>query len=282
MRTNDPRALYIYCDGAMDYVKDNPGGIGYIITFPDNIQLEPIPVYSGTYTGGNIERLEIEALIEAMKGVHDLYDRLHDELSAINRIIFITDRFGLREDEKTSVYKIAEWRRNKWKNHEGKPIKNHHLLDELDKTRAKLCKKARSRVHIEYRPRKKNKQADKLAKAGKTGGPSIEKLKKKGEKIGKRKFDGAELSYSSIRKDNQFHVNVFRKDPVQNEWEVWVEICDGEFRGRKLKIYTDDILAKKLKRGNQFIVKVKTVYKHHIAIFRTLKEKKSIIPAING
>jgi ribonuclease HI len=271
MKPKDPYAMYIYCDGAMDYGSNNPGGIGYSITFPESIPLAPISVSLGTYIGGNIEQLELEALIKAMKAVLEIFNQQSDKLKIINRIIFITDRFGLREDGKTSAYQITDWRRNGWKNHENKPIKNHKLLDELDKVRSKLSREARARVHIEYKPRKQNKVADKLAKTGKKNGLPIDKLKKRGEKIGKRKFDGAEITYQSLKANTEYHINVFRKDPVQQEWEVWVEICTGELKGRKLKIYADDGLSRKLKRGNEVIIKIKSVFKHHIHIFRTIR-----------
>jgi len=267
----NPHAMYIHCDGAMDYDAKNSGGIGFYITFPDFIDLEPIPISIGTFTGGNIERLEIEALTQAMKEVINIYKKKGHLLQNITQIIFVTDRFGLSESEKTSVYKIQNWRSHHWKNFEGKPIKNHKLLDELDKTRKKVSDLARARVSIEYRPRKQNKSADKLAKKGKSGGMLFDKLAKKGEKIGRRKFDGAEIRYSKIAKDDLLPIHVFRKDPVQKEWEIWVEICDGGLKGSKLKIYSDDILAAKLQRGNEYIVRVKTVYSQHIRIFRTIR-----------
>lgn len=272
MKVTNPYALYVNCDGAMDYDGLNSGGIGFVISFPDFIDIPPITVSHGTFVGGNIETLELQALIQAMEETINIYFTHSDILSRINSIIFVTDRFGLKEDEKTSPYRIQEWRRNRWKNHEGKPIKNHKLLDELDKTRTKLARVSKSRIHIEYRPRKKNKIADKLAKAGKKIGIINEKLAKKGEKIGRRKFNGAEIPYAALAPEMELHVNIFRKDPVQDEWEVWAELCDGEFIGRKLKIYAVDELACDLQRGNQYFVKVKTVFRHHIHVFHTVRK----------
>jgi ribonuclease HI len=268
---NNPYAIYVNCDGAMDYSSKNPGGVGFLITFPDSVNLEPISFSKGVYTGGNIERLEIEALIQAMKETIDVLEANRYLLRNINHVIFITDRYGLRENDKTSPFKIKEWRRNQWKNHEGKPIKNHKLLDQLDKIRKKLSDQFHVRVNIEFRPRKQNKGADKLAKAGKKEGLVNDRLAKKGEKIGKRKFDGAEIKYVKISPKEELHIRVFRKDPVQDEWEVWVELCEGPNIGEKLKIYTDNELAAKLKRMNEYSVKVKTVFTHHIHIYRTLK-----------
>jgi ribonuclease HI len=268
----NPYAIYVNCDGAMDYDSKNTGGIGFMINFPDSMPLEPITISIGRYFAGNIEIYELEALIQAMRKTLEVFEENFQLLKSIKQIIFITDRYGLREDDKTSAYKIREWRSNKWKNHEGKPIKKHKLLDELDKTRKKLSDKTYARISIEYRPRKQNKIADKLAKAGKKDGLIIDKLAKKSQKIGRRKYDGSEIQYSKLKEKDKLQVNVFRKDPVQDEWEIWVEVTKDERMGNKLKIYADDILAKNLQRGNEYIIRIKSVYSHHIKIFKTIKK----------
>ena len=130
-------------------------------------------------------------------------------------------------------------------------------------------------INIEFRRRKYNKAADKLAKAGKYIGLAKDKLSNKGEKIGKRKFNGSEIEYKRLNKKEKLHVHIFRKDPVQNEWEIWVEICGEENKGNKLKIYADDLLASKLKRRNEFIVRLKEIYSHHIKIYRTIEKLKT-------
>jgi ribonuclease HI len=275
---DNPYAMYVNCDGSMDYSPGNPGGIGFNISFPDCVGLSPIPISIGTYKGANIEMLEIEALLKAMEMTIEIWKEHGNQLAKVNRIIIITDRFGLRDEEKTSPYKIAVWRRNGWKNHEGKPIKNHKQLDQLDKVRKKLTQVSRRPVEIVYRRRKQNKVADRLAKAGKGAGLIINKLQKKGEKIGKRKYDGPEIVYKSVKSDMIMHINVFRKDPVQDEWEVWVEIISGDRSGCKLKIYANDTLAKKLKRGNEFIVKIRSVFRHHVSIY----EEPEHVPNMNS
>jgi ribonuclease HI len=272
---HNPYAVYVYCDGALDYKKNNPGGVGFQICFPESVQLDPIEISIGTFHGGNIEQLELEALIQAMKGTRKIFEEYSQKLRNINHIIFITDRYGLREDDKTSSYRINIWRQNKWKNYEGKPIKNHKLLDELDKARTKLRNTSYAKVNIEWRPRKQNRKADKLAKAGKYSGMPNLKLQKKGQKIGKRKFSGPEVSYLILNPKDKLHVNIFRKDPVQDQWEIWAEICQGEMTGKKIKVYCDDLLESKLKRGNEFIVRIKDVFNYHITIYRTIEKPTS-------
>jgi hypothetical protein len=120
-----------------------------------------------------------------------------------------------------------------------------------------LSQVSRARVHIEYRARKHNKAADKLAKGGKKDGLLITTLLIKSEKIGRRKFDGAEIKYNRLLVGQEINVNIFRKEAIQDRWEVWAELCDGENQGQKMKFYVDDVLADKLNRGNQYILKVK-------------------------
>ena len=271
MKITNLHALYINCDGAMDYDSKNHGGIGYVIRFPEALGLEDISYSIGRYLGANIERMELEALTQAFQTVLDLFITYRVELKTITQIIFITDRFGLSDPERMNPYLINSWRQNKWKSFEGKPIKNHEQIDKLDKLRKKLSNLTFARINIEYRPRKQNKAADKLAKAAKKDGLLINAIAKKSEKIGRRKFDGAEIIYKSLSEKQELHVNTFRKDPVQESWEVWAEICCAEKIGQKVKIYTDDQLARKLKRGNEYVIKLRKVHRFFIEIYKTIK-----------
>ena len=61
----------------MDYDTRNHGGVGFVIRFPEALQLEDISHSLGRYVGGNIERMEIEALIQAMTEVNKLLMKKH-------------------------------------------------------------------------------------------------------------------------------------------------------------------------------------------------------------
>jgi ribonuclease HI len=259
----------------MNYDSKNTGGIGFEVIFPDSVELENIKEKHGKYEGANIERIELEALISGMEFTLNIYDKYSEKLSNINTIIFITDRFRLNDKEGTSPFKIKEWRKNKWCNHEGKEIKNHDLLDKLDKKRKKLSDVARSKVSIEYKPRKQNRVADKLAKAGKQYSISDDSIAIKGLKVGKRKYDGTEVKYNTLKENEEIHIHVFLKIPLNKQWEISAEICESINIGKKLKIYSDDKLAAKLQRRHEYNVKIKKVYSHHIQIFRTIKALKN-------
>lgn len=66
-------------------------------------------------------------------------------------------------------------------------------------------------------------------------------------------------------------VNVFRKDPVRDQWEVWVEVMEGSYFGQKLKIYTDDEVASRLMRGNQYEIVLSKIFRYHSWIAPSFK-----------
>lgn len=274
MQTN-PYAIYVHCDGAMDYNPKNSGGVGYQIKFPDSVPLDIIEESIGRYEKANIERLELEAIIQGMNALINVFEGKSEELKCVNTIIITTDRYGLNDNEKTSPFRIRDWRKRNWHNHEGKAIHNSDLLEKIDKTRKKLSDKTYCRIRIEYLRRKYNKAANRLAKRGKQSSLINDSLSIKGIKIGRRKFDGDEIDYKKLKEKEEISVHIFKKDPVRDQWEVNCEICEGEYISKKLRIYTDDKLENKLQRHHIYLVKIKKVFTHHILIFKTIKEIKS-------
>lgn len=268
----NPYALYVHCDGAMNLDSKNTGGVGLEIIFPDSLNRESIKKSIGRFEGANIERLELEAILRGMRELLMLFAKDRKELKEINTIIFITDRYGLRDEGKTNPYKIAIYRKNKWHNHEGKAIKNSDLLDEIDKTRKKIVSEYNCSLEIKYTSRKNNRSADKLAKSGKTKSSVDRIIIKNGVKIGRRKFDGGEVRYNLLKEGQELIVHVFMKDLVKEQWELSAEICEGEYLGERLKIYTDFELERNIHRHHIYNVKIKKIFSHHIQIERGINE----------
>lgn len=273
VQTN-PYALYVHCDAAMDYDSRNSGGVGLEIVFPDSIDLEIIQKSIGRYEGANIERLELEAILQGMNEVVKLFDTQADKLQDVNTIIITTDRYSLNDKDKTNPYRIRDWRKNKWCNHEGKAIKNKELLDKLDKTRGKVISKTSCSLEIKYQRSKYNKAADKLAKKGKKLVIKKDDIASKGIKMGKRKYEGDEINYNHLKSKDEYIIHVYKKEPVSKQWEINVEFCEGEFFGRKLKIYTENGIENKLHRHHKYKIRIKKVYSHHVVIFKTIEEIK--------
>lgn len=275
MQRFDYRAIYVYCDGSMMYDSQSSGGIGYVIKFPEYLELEDYSEHDGIYVDSNIERLELAGLIAGIQGLRDYLKINTPDLSQTTKIIVITDRFALQDTDRTSVFRIKDWRSNHGKNFEGKEIKNWDLLNKLDKTRTKLASEARKSVRIEYRKRKLNKEADKLSKAGRKEGIVKRTISIEGHKIGRRKFDGPEIPYRQFGIKETLVVNIFRKRLIKDSWEINAEICSTKRKGNRLKIYVDYELQEKLKRGNQYEIRLKKIYSHHVEIYRTLKKIKT-------
>lgn len=274
MIRTDFRAIYIHCDGSMMYDKDSSGGTGYVIKFPDFLELEEVSEFDGIFVDSNIERLELEGITNGMQGMRDYIKVNEPDLSRVSQIIVITDRFALKDDERTNPYRIRDWRNNDGKNYEKKEIKNWDLLNKLDKTRAKLGNETRKPVRIEYRKRKLNKEADKLSKKGRNEGIVSRKISIEGHKIGRRKFDGREINYKLFSPKEIIKIHIFRKRLLKDQWEINAEICSEKKQGDKLKIISDYELQDKLQRGNEYEITIKKVYSYHFEIYRTIKKVK--------
>ena len=270
----NPHAIYVHCDGAMDYNSKSTGGVGYKIIFPDFVDLESIQESIGRYEGANIERLELEAIIQGMEEILRVFHCNKEKLRNANQIIFVTDRFALQDSDRTNPYKIKEWRNKGWHNHEGKPIKNSDLLEKLDKTRKKIRDLCYCRVEINFKPRKFNKAVDKLAKAGKTNPILKDTIAIKGTKTAKRLFSDSSIDYTQLKEKEEIIINIYRKEPVREQWEIFAEIYEGKYMGRKMKIYTDDTLAAKLQRQHKYRIRLKNVLKFHVTIYKTIHEIK--------
>jgi len=271
MAIKDHRAIYIHCDGSMMPKTKSSGGIGYVIKFPEEFEIDDVTDFEGIFEDANIERLELLGIIKGMEGFIHWYNKNQIDLSSVTQIILITDRYDLNDNERTNLFKIQGWRRNGGKNFEGKEILNWDLLNKLDKTRTKLKKLTWKSVRIEYRRRKDNKEADKLSKRGRKIGIPNKLIAIGGHKIGRRKYDGQEINYKHLLPKESIRIHVFRKRPIKEQWEINAEICLGKNEGRSIKIITDHKLQEKLKRGNIFDIRIKKVYSFHIEIFRMIK-----------
>ena len=271
----NPYAIYVKCDASMDYRSKSPAGIGVRIEFPDFVDLDPVEISSGRYENANIERLELSAILSGMDEVIALFKTHREKFRNVTSIIILTDRLGLIDDDKTSPFKIRSWKHDKWHNYEGKEIKNHDLLDKIDKTRNKLRRITSCSLRIEYIRRKYNRRADKLAKKAKTSPTISQRFALKGNKIGKRKYNGATIKYNLLEERNEYHIHVFKKEPIINQWQISVELCEGSFVGRKFDIYGDSVIERRLHRQNEYKIRIKSIFTHHVTIYKTIRKLKN-------
>lgn len=275
--SHDSDTLYIHCDAAMDYDSQNSGGVGFTIIFPDFMELENIEKFIGRYVGANIERLELEAILQGMNKLLKLYKVYPDKFKNLRNIIITTDRSGLDDEHKTNIYRIQEWRRNKWHNYEGKAIKNSDLLDDIDKARRKIISRMHRFPKIKYQPEKYNKVADRLARAGKRLINERNSIATWGIKVGKRIFDGGEVNYVILKARDKYHIHVFKKELVRNQWEINVEVCEGKLTGQKFKICSDALMQNRMHRHHHYFITIEKSFSHHVTIYKNIEEIKTKI-----
>ncbi len=262
----NPYAIYAHCDASMGYEPHNPGGVGVVIKFPENIDLPEITHIIGRYEGANIERLALEAISQGMDLLTSIFRDEKEKLNSVRVVVIVTDRLGLDDSAKTSAFYIREWRHNKWKTFENKPVKNWDLLDEIDKKRKKLSQVGHCTVEIQYQRRKYNRKADKAATKGRKKDSIDQSIEIKGQKICKRKYSGADIDYKLLQKDQKLPLRIYMKQPVRDEWEICGEICSGNNEGEIVKIYTDNETEELMHRHHQYQVTIDKVFRHHIRI----------------
>ncbi|MDO8452047.1 MAG: RNase H family protein [bacterium] len=277
----NPYAVQIHCDGAMDYDSKQTGGNGFIIEFPDVIGVEPITRAIRNDEQG-VHRLEMISLIEAMEELLAFGKQNPDLLRKAAAVEIFTDRLHVTDSELTSPYRIRDWRKNGWKNYEGKPIKDKDLLDRIDKTRVKVGQAVGGRVSIQYVREKKNKVADKLSRDGRrsdTRGRKI--IDKKKRRVIRRLYDGPEMKYLLLSPDEEMEVRLYAWEPVGKQCEVCFEICSGDHEGRIVKAYVNIEQKTSIHRGHRYRMIVNEVFTHHIttsSLEEVIKSTKSKEP----
>ncbi|MDO8571435.1 MAG: RNase H family protein [bacterium] len=124
----DPHALKLYVDGS---ALKNPGKGGYSVVaeYPDSFDIAVSEVKNGSYTETTNNRMELRAVIEAMK-----FARTDTQDKRIRRVIIISDSLYVCDNQNSAVW----WKKNNWRNSEGRPMDNHDLWDEFLKLRPKI------------------------------------------------------------------------------------------------------------------------------------------------
>lgn len=262
----NPQAIQIHCDGAMDYDTHQTGGNGYIIEFPDFIDEEPITgAVRNDHQG--IHRLEMISLIEAMEALLVFGKREPALLRKAASVEIYTDRQSVTDGNLINPYRLKGYRKNGWKTHEDKAVKDKDLLNRIDKTRLKLGQAVGGSVTISYKPRKQNKVADKLSKQGKTEGTRGKAIiRKKQRRVIKRMFDGPEVVYANLEGGTHWSVRLYAWEVIGEQCEICFEVFDGQYTGRIVKAYVDLPTKHDLHRGHFYTFEVAEVQKHNVLI----------------
>ncbi len=276
---DNPYAIHIRCDGAMDYDSKQTGGVGFVIEFPDSTNLPSVEV-DIRIDGEGIHRLELNAVVEGMKELLKFQKENNSLLKEVSGVVIHSDRASITDAGLTNPYRIQAYRKAGWRTHEDKPVKQKELLDAIDKGRKKLSSVIPGRIEIIYTRRKQNKVADKLAKKGKRGLKSSKSiLKRRKPKIASRLLGGEEIKYNLLSVGEILDVHTFYKDPVQEEYELRVEVLDGDHTGKTLKIYISKEEEISFHRKHVYRIEITEVKTHHARI-EILEEVTELYPAV--
>lgn len=213
----DPNAIKIYTDGS---AFDNPGercGFAYVIEFPDSIERE-LEVYQETRNGSTISRMELSAVISAMRRTIILCTEID-----VTRVIILTDSSYVNENKN----RAETWRKNRWQKFDGSPAENHDLWQEFLSVRQKL----RCSLDINFIKGKSNpatKYVDKLAKeAAKAMAGKRDTGYQKG-KVARPKTSGVSRPYDIGNESERVLVYRYRHfgRGSSEKYKVYFEILD--------------------------------------------------------
>jgi ribonuclease HI len=113
-----------------------------------------LEIYQETRHGSTINRMELSAVISAMKRVIALCNEI-----TVTRAMILTDSSYVNDNKN----RAEPWRKNKWRNMYGRPVENSDLWQEFLSVRQKV----RCRLDVDFIKGKSNpatKYVDKLAK----------------------------------------------------------------------------------------------------------------------
>jgi ribonuclease HI len=262
----NPYSIIIHCDGAMNYDKNSTGGNGFIIEFPDDLNRESIKVSIRNDNQG-INRLEMISIQEAVRELLRVNAKEEIFKNITGGVIIYTDRNSVTDEGQLNTYRIAEYRRNKWKTIEGREVKNKDLIDSIDKDRHKLAKLISGRVEIKYKREKYNKVADKLSRVGKSMIIQSKSTRlQKNVMVTRRKYTGSAVDYSQIGIGEVLVVRVYKWEQVNKQVEISAEIVSVEYHGRKIVIYISTSEKNSVHRSKNYEVEVLKVNKHYIIV----------------
>lgn len=125
----DPHAIKIYIDGSALKNPGGPGGIAAWIEFPMDWDREEEPLFQEGFHETTNNRMELLACIRAFD-----YVRRHTFDVDVQRVQIVTDSQYVHE----FFYLAETWRKNDWRNSDGKPVENRDLWKDLLSVRNKV------------------------------------------------------------------------------------------------------------------------------------------------
>lgn len=252
----DPNALKIYVDGSALKNPGGPGGIAGIAEFPENLNRDNELIFEEGYIETTNNRMELRARIKAFE-----HARQFAALLRRPRIIVITDSLYVNDNHHRAPY----WKKNGWKNADGKPVENADLWNELLLLRPKV----RTSTEIQWVKGKSApilKEVDRRAKAAARRPTNVDRGFR-GGKVARSKTPGRSASTLFSARGQELAINVYRKKLAgRTEDKIYFDLFSedkGEFTA-KYHAFTTAEIAHELHRSHRYRVRFNDNQKHPV------------------
>ena len=219
----DPNALKLYVDGS---ALENPGTGGYsvIADYPDFLQIESMEVASCGYVETTNNRMELRAVIEALR-----YSQIAVKEYKLGRVIIVSDSQYVCDSQGMA----SDWKKNGGRNKERRPMDNMDMWEEF----IKLKPKVKAHVEVVWEAGKKRnitKQVDRAAKAAaRTQGRTDFGFRK--PRLARTRVQGGTASMFPARGQTEI-IRVFKYEyKAETEWEVTFDLATGEKKEYTIK-----------------------------------------------
>lgn len=212
----DPHALKIYIDGS---ALNNPGGAGGIaawLEFPTDWNRPDEPLFQEGFHETTNNRMELLACIRAFE-----YVREHGRTLGVERVQIVTDSKYVHD----GYYLADKWRKNGWRNLDGKPIENRDRWKDLLSVRSKVVIRTElARMLGKTSPILKS--VDKTAKAAAAQPWDVDRGFK-GGKVGRQKGISKQAAKLFPAKGQESIIRIYRSRLVgPSDHKIYFEVCD--------------------------------------------------------
>jgi ribonuclease HI len=215
--SHDPRALKIYIDGS---ALKNPGGAGGFaawVEFPMDWNRPDEQLFQQGFQETTNNRMELLACIRAFE-----YVRGQGRDLRVERVQIVTDSKYVHD-----WFFLAErWRKNGWRNLDGKPVENRDLWKQLLSVRSKVT----VRTELKWMPGKKSpilKSVDRAAKIAASQPWETDRGFKSG-KVGRSTEGSRRAAASFLAKGQHSVIRIYRSKLVGSDHKIYFEVWDTQ------------------------------------------------------
>jgi ribonuclease HI len=250
----DPHALKLYVDGSALKNPGGPGGLAGIAEFPEHMNRSQEMIFEEGYKETTNNRMELRACIRALE-----YIRKFSPVLGVQRFLIVSDSMYINDNQRRAAY----WKKDQWRNLDGKPVENSDLWNDFLSLRSKL----RVPTEIQWTKGKTSeilKEVDRRAKAAAKQPTEIDRGFR-GGKVARSKTLTRSASDLFPAQGQEVVINIYRKRLVgRTEDKIYFDLFSeerGEFVA-KHHAFTTAEKAADLHRSHRYRVRFNSDSKH--------------------